>query len=228
VSGVAHISELELPRNPDRPEWPKWAIVRLHFGIQGFGVNAWTSVEESDQLIGEHDELGERGARHEELYFVANGRARFTVAGDEFDAPTGTFVFVRDPAAKRAAVAKEPGTTVIVVGGRPGGAFTPSPWERSGRAFGYWATGDFDKAIEALSEAHAEWPDDGSILFNLACAESRAGRRHDAVTHLRQAIELGEQFRELAEEDVDFDPIRDDPEFQSVLAGKAGARSSSS
>jgi tetratricopeptide (TPR) repeat protein len=228
MSGTAHISELELPRNPDQPTWPKWAIVRLHFGIQSFGVNAWTSVEESDQLIGEHDELGERAARHEELYFVASGRARFTVAGDEIDAPTGTFVFVRDPAAKRGAVAQEPGTTVIVVGGRPGEAFTPSAWERSGRAFGYWATGEFEKAIEILSEAHADYPDDAGILFNLACAESRASRSGDAITHLREAIGLEDRFRELAETDVDFDPIREDPEFQSAIAGKAGARSSGS
>jgi hypothetical protein len=45
---------------------------------------------------------------------------------------------------------------------------------------------------------------------------------------LREAIGLEDRFRELAETDVDFDPIREDPEFQSAIAGKAGARSSGS
>jgi len=39
---AAHLGELELPANPDHPEWPRWATVRHHFGIGSFGVNAWT------------------------------------------------------------------------------------------------------------------------------------------------------------------------------------------
>ncbi len=218
MSGVAHLSELELPPNPDHPDWPRWAIVREHFGIGSFGVNAWRAVEPGTQLIGEHDELGERAGRHEELYFVAEGHARFTVAGDEVDAPAGTFVFVRDPAAKRAALAEEAGTTILVAGGRAGEAFTPSPWERSGRAFAYWSTGKFGKAIELLSAAHAEHPEDAGVLYNLACAESRDGRPADALAHLQRAVELDPQFSELAENDRDFDPIREDPEFSSAIA----------
>jgi len=228
MSGAAHISELELPRNPDQLAWPRWATVRLHFGIQSFGVNAWTSVESGDRVIDEHDELGERAGRHEELYFVVGGRARFTVAGDEIDAPAGTFIFVRDPAVKRGAVAEEADTTVLVVGGRPGEPFTPSPWERSARAFGYWATGEFEKAIDVLEEAHAEYPDDAGVLFNLACAESRAGRRADALAHLREAVEREERFGDLAAKDPDFEPIRANPEFASAIAGKPDAGGASS
>ena len=228
MSSSAHLSELELPPNPDHPEWPNWATVRLHFGIESFGVNAWRAPEAGIQLIGEHDELGERAGRHEELYFVAEGRARFTVAGDGVDAPAGTFVFVRDPEAKRAAVAEEAGTVVVVVGGRPGEAFTPSPWERSARAFAFWPTGEFDKAIELLSAAHAEFPDDAGVLYNLACAESRHGQAADALAHLERAVALDPQFAALAEDDRDFDPIRDDPEFTSTVARKPDVGSASS
>ena len=47
------------------------------------------------------------------------------------------------------------------------------------------------------------------LLYNLACYESLAGRRDDAVAHLRRAIELDGSYRALAAEDPDFDPIRE-------------------
>jgi tetratricopeptide (TPR) repeat protein len=228
MSSAAHVSQIELPPNPDHPEWPRWAIVRLHFGIGSFGINSWRAVEAGTDLIGEHDELGPRAGRHEELYFVANGRARFTVAGDEIDAPAGTFIFVRDPAAKRGAVAEEPETTIIAGGGPAGEAFTPSPWERSARAFAYWNTDDFEKAVELLSQAHAEHPDDAGVLYNLACAESRLGHSEEALRHLRRSVELDRQFGELAAEDADFEPIREEPEYTSAIAGQPDAESPAS
>lgn len=228
MSGTALITELELQPHPDHPEWPRWAIVRHHFGISAFGINAWRALEAGGRVIEEHDELGPRAGRHEELYFVASGRARFTVAGDELDAPEGTFVFVRDPATKRGAVAEEPDTIVLVVGGRPGEAFEPSAWERSAPALAYWGTGEYEKAIALLEKTHSEYPTDAGVLYNLACAESLAGRRDDALAHLRRSIELDETFGESAEKDSDFDPIRDHPEFVSVIAGKVQTDGSSS
>jgi len=191
----------------------RWAMVRTHFGITAFGVNAYVADEAGIEVIGEHDELGERSGNHEELYFVANGHATFTVNGDEIDAPSGTFVFVRDPAAKRKAVAKEVGTTIIIAGGKPGEAFTPSPWERNAPALAYFATGEYDKAVEELEQVHAETPEDAGVLYNLACAESMSGKGDQAVGHLARAIELDASFAELAEKDSDFDAIRDDERF---------------
>jgi hypothetical protein len=124
VSGTAHISDLKF-RFPTNQSW---AMVRTHFDIRSFGVNAYVAEEPGVEVIGEHDEAGEGAPQHEELYFVSEGHATFTVNGDEIDAPAGTFVFVRDPAATRKAVAKEAGTTVLIAGGKPGEAFTPSPW----------------------------------------------------------------------------------------------------
>ena len=126
MSGTANISDIAVSLVTGQ----RWAMVRTHFGINAFGVNAYVADEAGVDLVGEHDELGEGSGRHEELYFVANGHATFTVNSDEIDAPSGTFVFVRDIAAKRRAVATEAGTTIIIVGGKPGEAFTPSPWER--------------------------------------------------------------------------------------------------
>jgi hypothetical protein len=55
------------------------------------------------------------------------------------------------------------------------------------------------------------------VFYNVACCESLAGRTADAVDHLRQAIDLWEGFREMAEQDSDFDPTRDEPAFQALI-----------
>jgi tetratricopeptide (TPR) repeat protein len=211
---VARLSEIEIPSsNPSIG----WAPIRRHLDVGSFGINAWTATEAGKDVIGEHDEVGPRAHRHEELYFVVKGRATFIVDGETIDAPAGTVVFVRDPAAKRRAVADEAGTTVLTVGGRPGEAFTPSAWERSAPALAFFATQEYEKAREALLEAHEEFPDDATVLFNLACAESLLGQADEAIDHLRQSIANGESFREHAQTDSDFDPIRDDSRFKELV-----------
>jgi hypothetical protein len=55
------------------------------------------------------------------------------------------------------------------------------------------------------------------LTYNVACCESLAGRAGDAVMHLRQAIGRSDQFRELAAEDSDFDPIREDAAFRELV-----------
>jgi mannose-6-phosphate isomerase-like protein (cupin superfamily) len=121
---TAHISELE-PVVAAPPGEQEWLAVRHRFGIGAFGVNAWVAREAGDQVIEEHEE-----DEHEELYFVASGRAEFTVAGEPVDAPAGTFVFVPADGITRMAVGREPGTTVLAIGAQPGRAFEVSGWER--------------------------------------------------------------------------------------------------
>ena len=223
MSGSANIDDLALRLGSG----PSWAMVRTHFGIRSFGVNAYLAEEPGIQLIEAHDELGERAGGHEELYFVSKGRARFTVDGDEIDAPAGTFVFVRDLAAKRTAVAEEAGTTIVIVGGKPGEAFSPSPWERNAEGLVHFASGDYERAAETYERFLTEEPGDAGFLYNLACAESRLGRKEDALAHLRQSAEAEERYRQSAVGDPDFDAIRDDPEF-SAITGQADAAGPSS
>lgn len=210
---AASLSELELPATAATP---RWATVRHALGITAFGVNAWIGQEAGQEVIVEHDEVGPRSNRHQELYVVIAGHATFTVGGEEIDAPNGTFVFVEDPAVKRKAVANEPETTILAVGATPGQAFEPSEWERSAPALGYFATGDYDKAYELMADAHREFPDDPAVLFNLACAETLLGRTDDAIEHLERSIKSDERFRELAQ-DTDFDAIREDSRFAALV-----------
>ncbi|HEX2505212.1 MAG TPA: hypothetical protein VHK22_03300 [Gaiellaceae bacterium] len=107
----------------------EWKPIRLHFGIEGFGVNAWKARDAGQVVIERHTETEDSETRHQELYLVARGRARFTVDGETIDAPAGTLVYVPDPDSVREAVAEEPDTVVLVVGGARGEAFRPSAWE---------------------------------------------------------------------------------------------------
>ena len=129
-AGYTSASLDEIPTVPDGPGPADWKPVRHHFGIAAFGINAWVATEADQVLIDEHDELDEPGtAGHEEIYLVTAGHATFTVDGEAIEAPAGTFVAVRDPALKRSAVAREPGTTVLAVGASPDETFSVSPWE---------------------------------------------------------------------------------------------------
>lgn len=211
---VVSLDEIEIPGLANTA---RWAQIRSQFDIQSFGVNAWTA-DAGDDVISEHEEVTGGAAGHEELYVVLSGRATFTVDGETVDGPAGTIVFVRDPAAKRKAVAEEAGTRILAVGAKRGEAFAPSGWERSAPAFPYFASKEYDKAAEALEAALAEYPDDPAVRYNLACAESMRGRSAEAIEHLRRSVESGERFRELARTDTDFDPIRDEPEFQAIVA----------
>jgi hypothetical protein len=64
-----------------------------------------------------------------------------------------------------------------------------------------------------MAAALEKHPDNAHVLYNTACYEALAGRRDDAIAHLRQAIEVLPKAREWAAGDSDFDSIRDDPEF---------------
>jgi len=186
--------------------------VRLHFGINSFGINAY-SARAGERVIEEHDELGHGAGRHEELYFVATGHATFELGGEEVDAPAGTAVFVRDPAVRRGAVAKEADTTVLVVGGVPGRAFEPSPWEAWLAAKPLLDAGQPDRGAAVFLQALERHPGNSNVLYNLACFESLAGRPDDALAHLTEAIELDPRMREWARADEDFAAIRADPRF---------------
>ena len=81
-------------------EWApetEWKPLRRFFGIGSFGTNLFRAPKAGDVLTEDHTEDPESGTRHEELYLVVTGSARFKVDGEEFDAPAGTFVYVPRP-----------------------------------------------------------------------------------------------------------------------------------
>jgi mannose-6-phosphate isomerase-like protein (cupin superfamily) len=196
-----------------------WIPVREHLGIGAFGTNAYCGDKAGDTVIGDHTEVM---AKHQELYVVVNGRATFTVDGNEIDAPAGTLVFVEDPALHRSAVAKEAGTTVLVVGATPGEAFEVSPWEESGKegqeAMALYREQRYSEAADVLREAVQRHPESAGLYYNLACFDSMAGAEPEVVAaSLGRSIELFPGFRDYAREDTDFDPVRDQPAIKELM-----------
>ncbi len=187
-----------------------WKPVRHELGITAFGVNAYRAERPGEQVVEEHDELGGGAGHHEELYVVLEGHATFTVDGKEVDAPAGTCVFLDDPAERRKAVAVEAGTTVLAIGGVRGEPFRVSPWEFSFRAM---AAPTHRDSRTILEEGLRAYPDNASILYNLACFEALDGATDEAFEHLVPAVEQDPELRALATSDPDFDGVRHDPRF---------------
>jgi tetratricopeptide (TPR) repeat protein len=187
-----------------------WSPIRRALGIEAFGVNAWIAREAGADVIQEHDEV----SGHEELYVVVSGHATFTVDGDEIDAPAGTLVFVRNPKSKRRAVASEAGTRLLVVGGKPGEAYRPLPWEVNADVLPLFGEGRYSEAKQLLLDALEQHEVDRGILFyNLACAEARLSETDAALEHLAAAFEERPDLRENARDDEDLASIRDNERF---------------
>ena len=187
--------------------------VRIPLGIGAFGINAYAAREAGGHLIEEHDELGAGAGHHEELYLVLKGHARFIVDGEDVDGPAGTFVFVPDPATRRAATAAEPDTTVLVVGGTRGEAFEASPWEAWLEALPLYTAQDYEGATAVMARALEKHPDNSNVLYNLACCEALAGHRAEALAHIVRSAELDPRVVDWASGDSDLDPIRGEPGF---------------
>ena len=182
-----------------------WRPVRRTLDIGAFGINAYVAPNVGDDVVEEHTE---ESLGHEEVYLVLGGRATFTLDDETLDAPAGTVIFVRDPKVKRHARAAEPGTTVLAVGGPRAGAYEPSPWEDFFAAERHRAAGDYDAYAAELADALERRPDHPSTLYNLACAESLAGRPDAALEHLRRALELKPDFADHARNDEDLAALR--------------------
>lgn len=209
---VATVEEIEGVPGPDTLTWHP---VRAHFGIRAFGTNAYTAEEAGRDVVEPHDESTDDGYAHEELYFVAAGTARFTIDGDTFDAPAGTYVFIPEPESHRHAVAQEAGTTVLSFGGPP--TFEPSAWEWTFRAGPLMRT-DPSKARTILEEGRQAHPASPSIAYSFARLNALEGDRDAALTELATAVEAEPEVGKLAAEHEDLASLREDPEFQRLIA----------
>jgi len=80
-----------------------------------------------------------------------------------------------------------------------------------------YEAGEYAEAADRARELLEAFPRNPRLLYNVACCESLAGRKEDAIEHLRLAIESSEPLRELAAGDSDFDPLRGEPEFEKLV-----------
>jgi tetratricopeptide (TPR) repeat protein len=189
-----------------------WRPIRRTLGIEAFGINAYTA-NAGELVVEEHDETGAGAGHHEELYVVVTGRATFTVDGESFGAPVGTLVFLDDPNERRAARAVEDGTTVLAIGGARGQGFQISAWEFRFAAIPAVKADRYADAERLIREGLELHPGNPALLYDLACYEALQGRRDEALAHLEAAVAGNPKSLEYADDDPDFDSIRDDPRF---------------
>jgi tetratricopeptide (TPR) repeat protein len=189
-----------------------WLPLRQALGATAFGVNGYAAAEAGDEVIESHDETVSGAAGHEELYIVTSGRARFVVGDEEIEAPAGTLVLVPVDV-RRSAVAEEPNTVVLVIGGPPGAAGPRSAFEYWYSAQPAYDAGDYERAIEIASEGLRDWSDHPVLHYQLACYCSLAGRADEAIEHLRLAFQRDPRMRDWAATDSDLDPIRQRPDY---------------
>jgi hypothetical protein len=171
---IVALSEIESIPGPGTLTWHP---VRFTLGVRAFGCNAYTAHVIGDDVVEPHTEAAEEPEElehpelmHEELYFVAAGRARFTIDGAEYDAPAGTYVFIPDPNSRRHAVAVEVPATVLTFGGPP--IFEPSAWEWLFRADHLIET-DPERARAILEDGLAHHPESDQLRALLALLQAR-------------------------------------------------------
>jgi quercetin dioxygenase-like cupin family protein len=205
---VAHLDELDRVAVAGT----LWRPVRRTLGVTGFGVNAYTAEAAGDEVIEPHDETSPGAGGEEELYVVVAGEAVFEIDGERVDAPAGTMILV-PVGTHREARAAAPETTVLVLGGPPGAALPPSPFEYWFAAEPAYDRGDYDEALAIASEGLEHYPEHPTLNYQLACYQALAGRPDEALERMRIAATARPEVIEWAADDADLDSIRDDPRF---------------
>jgi hypothetical protein len=104
------------------------------------------------------------------------------------------------------------------MGGTPGQAYEAVGWELWAPLVPLYESGSYDEAADRGRELVAANPEYPTLNYNVACVESLAGRKGDAIEHLRLAVGGSERLRALAAEDSDFDAIRAEPAFRELVA----------
>lgn len=191
----------------------EWVPVRRRLGIRGFGTNAFRAARAGDPVIEEHVE----SPGQEELYVVVQGRAHFTVDGEDIDVAAGSAVFVQRPEARRSATAAEDDTVVLAVGGWPDRAYHPLPWEPIYLAQEAIRDGEWARAAEILEREAGEHRDSGFVRYRLACCHAQAGARDRAFDELRRAIDIDPLMRERAANDPQLASIRDQDGWSAAI-----------
>jgi hypothetical protein len=182
-----------------------WRPVRRVLGADIVGIAAFTAERPGEMVVEPHTEVGD-GRGQQEIYVVLRGNAHFLIDGAEVDAPAGTLVRV-EPQAHRQAVATEPDTAVLALGGESTFDASPSEWIERARPL---IRTDPARAREIIADLRRERPND------------RAGQVGEALLAVGQGDDA--TARAIVEKLVDEAPrIQDvlshDPDLRGLLPG---------
>ena len=90
-------------------------------------------------------------------------------------------------------------------------------WDALRRAHGHYAPRRYAYGIAILETARERFPDDATILYELACFECLEGRHDDALAHISGAVRLDPSFRAAAAADADFNALAENGEFRALV-----------
>jgi hypothetical protein len=196
---AVHIDDLEaIP-------WPgadtTWRPLRQAIGARIVGMGAYTAEAAGQDVVEPHRE-SEGGMGHEEVYVVLRGRATFTLDGETLDAPAGTVVRV-DPGVHRHAVAAEPRTAILALGGEP--TYRPSSSEWIERARPHIRS-DPERARAIVADLRAQRPDSPGLPIAEALLAVGRGDRAAATAALAH---VDPAYLERLRSDPDLGPLLD-------------------
>jgi len=75
-----------------------------------------------------------------------------------------------------------------------------------------------DDALETMQLAYQSHPEEPVVLYNIACYLTLSGDKAQALSWLGRALRMEPGLRTLIPDESDFDSLRDDPDFQFIVA----------
>lgn len=88
------------------------------------------------------------------------------------------------------------------------------------RGVNYLTTGDLNRAALLLKIGAASGKETflySNILYNLACALAKQGKKKQALERLKESVENGFNNLNILKTDKDLDTLRDSPEFKKLI-----------
>jgi tetratricopeptide (TPR) repeat protein len=159
-----------------------------------------------------------RGGQAIELFeraIKALGRKEYDKAKEHFESLIGAHPEERD-VVERARAYLAFCERVLGEGRRP--AFRPKGFDEM-LNYGVYLhnRGEYDEALKMLRQAAEIHPRNENVLYCLAATSARAGDTDSALKALRTAISVSAESRAQARRDPDFDSLREDDEFNSLV-----------
>lgn len=86
------------------------------------------------------------------------------------------------------------------------------------RAYQLYEQKRYPQALRLFAQMLQETPDDPVLLYDYACVLALTGSPKAAIRHLKRAFELDRTLAAFAKDDPDLNSLRNDPEFQQLIA----------
>jgi len=76
--------------------------------------------------------------------------------------------------------------------------------------------GNYEEALKLLEKAWEMQPKDGRIPYLMASTYCLMGQNEECLEYLKRAIQLDKYFKILAQNEVDFEPVKEDKKFKMI------------